>query len=152
MGASTWCKDEYEVALTERRANDEFIILAAQIADVEIPAWFKTSEVLGLQKFNMLSAAALLRSLTPNPPLRLDNDQDIYYSGPWGNPGPHVNNVLRIMHEMGWRLVGDSQDHPKFTDSIQRITVIVQSARGLVALLPFRPRERALPHVALGYR
>ena len=44
------------------------------------------------------------------------------------------------MHEMGWRLVGDSQDHPKFTDSIQRITAIVQSARGLVAAsAPFRP-------------
>lgn len=138
-GASTWCKDEYEVALTERRANDEFITIAARIAEVEIPTWFKTSEVLDLQKFDILSAAALLRSLTPNPPLRLDNDQDIYYSGPWSNPSANVSKVLRIMHEMGWRLVGDSQDHPKFVDSIQRITAIVQSSRGLVAILPFRP-------------
>jgi hypothetical protein len=138
-GASTWCKDEYEVALTERRANDQFITIAARIAEVEIPTWFKTSEVLDLQEFDIPSAAALLRSLAPNPPLRLDNDQDIYYSGPWSNPSAHVNKVLRIMHEMGWRLVGDSQDHPKFVDSIQRITAIVQSSRGLVAILPFRP-------------
>jgi hypothetical protein len=137
-GASTWCRDEHEVALTERRANDEFIVIAARIANVEIPTWFQTSQVLDFQKFDMLSAAALLRSLTPNPPLRLDNDQDVYYAGPWSNPSTYVNNALRILHKMGWRLVGDSQDHPKFLDSVQRITAIVQSSRGLVAILPFR--------------
>jgi TIR domain-containing protein len=138
-GASTWCRDEHEVALTERRANDEFIIIAARIANVEMPTWFQTSQVLDFQKFGMLSAADLLRSLTPNPPLRLDNDQDVYYAGPWSNPSTYANKVLRILHEMGWRLVGDSQDHPKFLDSVQRITTIVQSSRGLVAILPFRP-------------
>ena len=138
-GSSTWCRDEHEVALTERRANDEFIIIAAQVAKVEIPAWFQTSQVLDLQEFHIFSAAALLRSLTPNPPLRLDNDQDVYYAGPWSNPSVHVNKVLRIMREMGWRFVGDSQDHPKFVDSVQRIAAIVQSSRGLVAILPFRP-------------
>jgi TIR domain len=137
--ASTWCRDEHEVALTERRANDEFIIIAARIANVEIPTWFQTSQVLDLQKFDILSAGALLRSLTPNPPLRLDNDQDVYYAGPWSSPSPSVNRVYRIVPELGWRLVGDSQDHPKFVDSVQRITAIVQSSRGLVAILPFRP-------------
>jgi TIR domain len=143
-GASTWCKDEHEVALTERRANDEFIVLGARIANVEIPTWFQTSQVLDLQVFDILSAAALLRSLTPNPPLRLDNDQDVYYAGPWSNPSTYANQVLRILQGMGWRLVGDSQDHPKFLDSVQRITAIIQSSRGLVAILPFRPGNE--PH------
>jgi len=140
-GASTWCRDEHEVALTERRANDEFIVIAARIENAEIPTWFQTSQVLDFQNFDMLSAANLLRSLTPNPPLRLDNDQDVYYAGPWSNPSTYVNKFLRILPEMGWRLVGDSPDNPKFLDSVQRITAIVQSSRGLVGILPFRPEN-----------
>jgi hypothetical protein len=77
-GASTWCRDEHEVALTQRRGNNEFIVVAAQIAKVEIPRWFQASQVLDLQEFDVLSALALLRSLTPDPPLRVDNSQDIY--------------------------------------------------------------------------
>lgn len=137
-GASTWCKDEHEVALIQRRISDEFVVIAAQIAKVEIPAWFQTSQVLDLRQFDVLSASALLRSLTANPPLRVDNDQDVYYSGPWSNPSGAAKKAVRVMHEMGWRLVGDSQDHPKFLDSVQRITAIIQSCRGLAAVLPFR--------------
>ena len=137
-GASTWCRDEHEVALTQRRSNDEFIVVAAQIAKVEIPMWFQTSQVLDLQQFDLLSASALLRSLTPNPPSRLDNDQDVYYSGPWSNQSSAAKKALRILREMGWRLVGDSPDNPQFVDSIQRISAIIQSSRGLVAVLPFR--------------
>ena len=137
-GASTWCKDEHEVALNERRDNDEFIVLAAQIAKVEVPPWFKTARVLDLQNFDISAAAALLKSLAPNPPLRLDNDQDVYCAGPWSDPPVYVNKILRLLVDMGWRLVGDSQDHPKYVDSVQRITAIVQSSRGLVAILPFR--------------
>jgi hypothetical protein len=139
--SSTWCTDEREVALTERRANDEFIIIAALIANAEIPTWFKTAEVLDLQEFDALSAAALLRSLTPIPPLRLDNDQDVYYAGPWSNPSTYVSKVRRLLHEMGWRLVGDSQDHSKFLNSVERITASVKSSRGLIAILPFRPES-----------
>jgi hypothetical protein len=94
-GASTWCRDEHEVALTERRGNDEFIVVAAQIAKVEIPTWFQTSQVLDLRQFDVLSASTLLRSLAPSPPLRVDNDQDIYYSGPWGNQSGAIKKVLR---------------------------------------------------------
>ena len=137
-GSSTWCKDEHEVALTQRRSNEEFLVVAAQIAEVEIPTWFQTSQVLDLRQFDLLSASALLRSLTPNPPLRVDNDQDVYYSGPWSNRSDAAKKALRILHQMGWRLVGDSQDHPQFVDSVQRITAIIQSSRGLVAVLPFR--------------
>jgi TIR domain len=137
-GASTWCRDEHEVALTQRRSNDEFIVVAAQIAKVEVPTWFQTSQVLDLQQFDVASVSGLLRSLTPNPPLRFDNDQDVYYSGPWSNQSSGAKKAMRILHEMGWRFVGDSPDRPQFVDSIQRITAIIRSSRGLVAVLPFR--------------
>jgi TIR domain len=137
-GASTWCRDEHEVALTQRRRNNEFIVIAAQIAKVEIPAWFQTSQIIDLQDFDVLSASDLLRSLISNPPLRVDNDQDVYYSGPWSNQSDGVKKVLRNLDEMGWRLVGDSQDHQKYTDSVRRITAAIQSCRGLVGFLPFR--------------
>ena len=43
--------------------------------------------------------------------------------------------------ETGWRLVGDSPDNPLFEDSVSRIKAIIQSCRGLVAILPFRPGD-----------
>lgn len=142
--ASTWCRDEHEVALAQRRANEEFLVVAAQISDIEIPTWFQASEVLDLRNLDMLSASALLRSLAPNPPLRVDNDQDVYFSGPWSNRSDAAKEALRSVQQMGWRLVGDSQDHSRFVDSIQRITAIIQSSRGLVSILPFRPGS--VPH------
>jgi hypothetical protein len=138
-GASAWCRDEHEVALTERRRNEEYIVVAGKIAETEVPAWFQTAQVLDFGKFDLAAASALLRSLAPNPPLRVDNDQDIYYAGPWRNQGSAVRKALRILLEMGWRLVGDPQDHSRFDDSVPRITTIIQSCRGLVALLPYRP-------------
>jgi len=42
---------------------------------------------------------------------------------------------------MGWRLVGDSPDHPEFHDAEMRIKSIIATARGLVGLLPFDERN-----------
>ena len=141
--ASSWCRDEHEVALTQRRANEEFITVAAAIEESDIPMWFQISQVLELDHLDVRSAAALLRSLTPGSVVRLDNDQDVYYSGPWSNQSDTVKTALRALHETGWRLVGDSPDNPLFEDSVSRIKAIIQSCRGLVAILPFRPEDDA---------
>jgi TIR domain len=137
-GASTWCRDEHEVALTQRRSNDEFTVVAAQIAKVEIPAWFQTSQVIDLRQFNLPAASLLLQSLEAHPLLRFDNHQDVYYSGPWSNQSSGTEKALRILHTMGWRLVGDAPDRPQFEDSAPWIRAIIQSSRGLAAVLPFR--------------
>jgi hypothetical protein len=42
-----------------------------------------------------------------------------------------------MMFERGWRVVGDSPDHPHFNDATKRITSIVNTCRGLVAFLPY---------------
>lgn len=41
--ASTWCKDEHEVALIQRRTNDQFFVLAGRVADVDVPVWLHPS-------------------------------------------------------------------------------------------------------------
>ena len=139
--ASSWCRDEHEVALAQRRANEEFITVAAAIEESDTPMWFQISQVLELGHLDVQSAAVLLRSLTPGSVVRLDNDQDVYYSGPWSSQSDTVKAAFRALHEMGWRLVGDSPDNPLFEDSVSRIKAIIQSCRGLVAILPFRPGD-----------
>jgi hypothetical protein len=135
--ASTWCKDEYDFALTERRNNDAFLVVAVRIDEVEIPPWFKLSNVLDFRQFDARSAAHLLRSMAANPPVRLDNDQDVYFAGPWKNTGTAAASALDAMHRTGWRIIGDSPDHPHFKESRQRITAIINTARGLVAVMPY---------------
>lgn len=101
-GESTWCRDEHEIALTQRRSHTDFYVVAAQIGEVEIPTWFKASQVLDLRQFDAISASVLLRSLAPNPPLRVDNDQDVYYAGPWSTPSNAATVRARCVHCMQW--------------------------------------------------
>jgi hypothetical protein len=135
--ASTWCQDEHECALTERREDDAYLLVAIQIDDLEIPPWFKIANVLDFRQFDARSAANLLRSMVPHPPVRVDNEQDVYFAGPWSRPSNAAKSVLHCMHGMGWRIVGDSPDYPHFQDAVKRIASIINTARGLVAVLPF---------------
>lgn len=133
--ASTWCEDEYNFALTERRDNDAFLVVAVRIDEVEIPPWFKLSNVLDFRQFDARSAAHLLRSLAANPPVRLDNEQDVYLAGPWRNMSTIAASAIDAMHKTGWRLIGDSPDHPYYKEARQRITAIINTSRGLVGVL-----------------
>jgi hypothetical protein len=135
--ASTWCEDEHEFALTERRSNAAYSVVAVQIDDLELPRWFKIANVLDFRQLDARSAAALLRSMVPNPPARLDNDQDVYFAGPWSRPSRGAERAVKLLHEVGWRLVGDSPDRPHFPDARQRIASIIDTSRALVAVLPF---------------
>ena len=135
--ASTWCEDEHEFALTERRSNNAYSVVAVQIDDLELPQWFKIANVLDFRQLDPRSAAALLRSMVPNPPSRLDNRQDVYFAGPWSKPSRAAERAVRLLHEVGWRLVGDSPDRSHFPDARQRIASIIDTSRALVAVLPF---------------
>lgn len=135
--ASSWCRDEHEFALTEVRADNSYLLLAVRVEDVDIPPWFRIANVIDFRRFDAGSAADLLRSMALDPPTRYDNEQDVYFSGPWSRPSKAVSPTLDSLHQMGWRLVGDSPDHPHFQDATTRISSIIGTARGLIGLLPF---------------
>jgi TIR domain len=104
--ASSWCGDEHEIALTERRTNDTYSLVAAQINDLDIPPWFKIANVLDFRRFDARSAADFLRSMVPNPPVRFDNTQDVYFAGPWSRPSNAAKSTLQSLHEMGLAAYG----------------------------------------------
>jgi len=135
--ASTWCEDEHDVALTERRENDAYLVLGLRFDDVEIPPWFKVANVLDFRRFDLPAAAGLLRSLSPNAPTRVDNRQDLYFAGPWSRPSDAAKATLRILQQQGWRIVGDSPEYPYFQDAAARIRAIIATARGVTAVLPY---------------
>src|SRR4029079_17790698 len=60
----TWCKDEHEVALNERRNDDEFVLFAARPDDCEIPTWFKNAIVCDVRAGRAQPHAEFLRSLS----------------------------------------------------------------------------------------
>jgi hypothetical protein len=147
---STWCKDEHEFAMSERRADETYLVVAIRIDDGEIPPWFTLSNAIDFRRFEARPAVDLLRSMQPDTPSRLDNHQDVYFAGPWSRPSSAVKPTLAAMSEVGWRLVGDSPDHPDFQDSATRIRSIIGTARGLVGLLPFdaaRPPRNTSPWI-----
>jgi hypothetical protein len=105
IGALELVRDEHEVALTQRRIGSEFIVVAAQIAEVEIPygSDFASSD---LRHFDLLSASTLLRSLTPDPPLRVDSDQDVVFRA-LSNQSKAARKALRALYKWAgasWRL------------------------------------------------
>jgi TIR domain len=138
---STWCNDEHEFALTERRNDDEFLVLAVRLDECELPPWFKIANVLDFRDFQSRACADLLRSLSPNPPSRLDANQDVYLAVPWSRQTEAAKNAVRSIAAMGWRLVGDSPDLPNFTDSEKRIASIIGTSRGVISVLPFDPSK-----------
>lgn len=137
--SSTWCRDEHEYSLTQKRENDAFLVVAIRIDEEEIPEWFKISNVVDFRTFDARSAADLLRSMVADPPSRYDNGQDVYVAAPWSRPTEVVGRILDSLQDTGWRLVGDSPDCPSFADATARISSIVSTTRGLVAVLAFDP-------------
>jgi hypothetical protein len=137
---STWCKNEYEVSLSEQRQHDGFEIVSLRLDDVEAPDWFKVAEIVDLRQVAARSIARLLRSLSYTPH-RFDNAEDFYLATPWSKRSPLALETLGSLRQMGWRLVGDNPNLKHFNESIERIKAIQRTCRGVVALLPHEPKE-----------
>jgi hypothetical protein len=139
---SSWCKNEYEVALTEQRAQDGFEVVAVRIDDTEPPPWFNVSEVIDLRVSDTNSVARLLRSLSADVPHRFDNAQDVYLSAPWSRQTDSTSRALQALASAGWRLVGDSPTLSYLGSS--RIEAIMRTTRGVVAIVPWHPSEEPI--------
>jgi hypothetical protein len=137
---STWCKNEYEVALVEQRAQEGFEVVAARLDDVDVPSWFNVAEIIDLRRFEPRACVRLLCSLASDVPHRFDNCQDIYLASPWSRRTAATQIAIDALKNTGWRLVGDS---PNLTHlGPQRIEAIMATTRGVVAVLPAYPQEK----------
>jgi hypothetical protein len=136
---STWCKNEYEVSLSEQRTQDGFEIVSLRLDDVEPPGWFNVAEILDLREVCAPAIARLLRSLSSEIPHRFDNAEDVYLAAPWSRQSALARETLEVVRQTGWRLVGDNPNLKHFGE--KRIEAIQRTCRGLVALLPHDPSQ-----------
>ncbi len=131
---SPWCRDEWEVALSEQCAHDGFEIVCVRLDGAELPRWCKTREIVDIARPEPRAVARLLRSLNSEVPHRFDNAQDVYLAAPWNRPSPIARETFQSLQHTGWRLVGDSPDLAHMAKG--RVEAIQRTARGVIAYLP----------------
>jgi len=136
---STWCKNEYEVSLSEQRMYSGFDIVCVRLDDVDPPGWFNIAEIIDLRETSPAVIANLLRSLASDVPHRFDNDEDVYLAAPWSRPSPLVRETFEVLGRTGWRLVGDAPNLKHLGE--ERIESIQRTTRGIVAVMPFDPSQ-----------
>lgn len=134
---STWCKNEYEVALAEQRMHAGFEVVSVRLDDVDPPAWLNVAEILDLRQPDAGAICRLLCSLSSDVPHRFDNAEDVYLAAPWSRPSTIAQEAFETLRRAGWRLVGDSPDLKHLGE--RRIEAIQRTTRGVVAVLPHDP-------------
>jgi hypothetical protein len=136
---STWCKNEYEVSLSEQRVHEGFEIVCLRLDDVDPPGWFNVAEIIDLRQSGARAIARLLRSLASDVPHRFDNAEDVYLAAPWSHQSPLARNTFEVLRQTGWRLVGDAPNLKHLGE--KRIEAIQRTTRGVVALMPHDPSQ-----------
>ncbi len=137
---SSWCRNEYEVALAEQRAHDGFEVVVIRIDDTEAPTWMNVAEIIDFREFNGTSVARLLQSLSSDVPHRFDNDQDVYLAAPWSRPTEATRVALKALRLGGWRLVGDPPEAS--SQGADRISGVLRTTRGAIAVLGLDPTRQ----------
>jgi hypothetical protein len=137
---STWCRNEYEVALAEQRAHDGFEVVVMRIDDTEAPTWMTVAEIIDFREATASSVARLLQSLSSDVPHRFDNDQDVYLAAPWSRPTDATRVALKALRLGGWRLVGDPPEASQ--QGAERIDGVLRTTRGAIAILGLDPARR----------
>jgi len=136
---STWCKNEFEVSLSEQRMHAGFEIVCLRLDDVDPPGWFNIAEIVDMRESAPSAIARLLRSLSSKIPHRFDNAEDTYLAAPWSRPSPLVRETFDALHLTGWRLVGDTPNLKHLGE--KRIESIQRTTRGVVAVMPYDPSQ-----------
>ena len=141
---STWCEDEFNAALQERRANRRYRIIALHLDDCTVPKFLANARYLEMRTLDTEVAADLLQALVPEPAPWSQGQRDVYLSRSWraaeAEPGDHI--CLALARDYGFRLVGDSPEYPAF-DNESRIRRIIESCGALVGVLPYRDDDAA---------
>lgn len=137
--ASTWCEDEYNAALQERRADRRYRVIALRLDDCQVPTFLSNARYLEMCQLEADMAATLLQALVPEYAPWSHGERDVYLSRSWHADDTEAADRVcaALVREHGFRLIGDSPDYPAFAgeDRVQRI---IESCGALVAVLPFR--------------
>jgi hypothetical protein len=137
--ASTWCEDEYNAALQERRTDRRYRVIALRLDDCQVPTFLANARYLEMRQLEPDIGAALLQALVPEPAPWSHGERDVYVSRSW-----HADDMAAadrvcaaLVRNHGFRLIGDSPDYAAF-DEGDRVKRIIESCGALVAMLPFR--------------
>lgn len=136
---SSWCKNEYEVSLSEQRMHESFEVVCLRLDDVDPPGWFNVAEIIDLRQPGPPAIARLLCSMASDVPHRFDNAEDVYLAAPWSRPSPLARETFEALRRTGWRLVGDAPNLKHLGE--KRIEAIQRTTRGVVALMPHDPSQ-----------
>jgi TIR domain-containing protein len=137
--SSTWCEDEFNAALKQRRADRRYQTITLHLDKCKVPDFLDSARYLEMPAFDLAMAALLLQALVPEPPPWVHGKRDIYLSRSWRpDESDQPDRVCAALtHDHGFRLIGDSPDHPDY-DEKSRVQRIIESCGALVAVFPYR--------------
>ena len=142
-GNSTWCEDEFGAALQERRADRRYLTIALHLDNSQMPTFLANSPFLEMQAFNSAMASKLLQALVSDHAPWSHGKRDVYLSRSWQPPEAEPPNRVcsALVHDHGFRLIGDSPDYASY-DGSMRVRRIIESCGALVAVLPYRDKPQ----------
>ncbi len=135
---STWCEDEYNAALQERRKDRRYRMIALHMDDSPVPTFLANAIYLNLKTFQPEVAVALLEALIPETAPWAHGERDVFMSRSWHEIDAAAPDFVcaALMQNHGFRLIGDSPDYADFGEN--RVKHIMASCGAVVAVLPFR--------------
>jgi hypothetical protein len=137
--SSTWCEDEYNAALQQRRADRRYRTIALHLDNSRVPTFLANSRFLEMRSFDSAMAAILLQALASDPAPWFHGKRDIYLSRSWHPSEAEAPNRVctALARDHGFRLIGDSPDQSNY-DGSSRVRRIIESCGALVAIFPYR--------------
>lgn len=152
---SNWVEKEINKAIGHQNKYPEFKIIPIRVDDCSIPETLQ--ELLYIDALSFYNQTnheddnhkqhlfkfynQLLKALYPyDPRLEFNSTKDIFVSRGWrGSEEALANKVCHLFVKSEYRLVGDSKDHPSYSDSQDRVKDIISSCGGFLSILPHRP-------------
>ncbi len=142
-----WVKAEYNAAMDEQSSYSDFRVVALRVDNANVDgllmggqSWIDISS----DELKMEEALAIIKAFypgekRPNP----GSSKDVYVSCSWRrNDSMSANAVMKTMVDVGFRLIGDSEDQDGFGDG-DRVERIIESCGAFVGILPYRGQEEA---------
>ncbi|HEV7733327.1 MAG TPA: toll/interleukin-1 receptor domain-containing protein [Candidatus Binatia bacterium] len=136
---SSWCEDEYNAALQERRADRRYRIIALHLDDAPVPKFLSNARYVEMHRLEADAAATLLGALVPEPAPWSHGERDVYLSRSWHGADAEVADRVcgALVQTHGFRPIGDAADYAAFSGE-DRVPRIIESCGALVAVAPFR--------------